>query len=137
LRLIDSASGWYDYSDIYGDILDIHRYPNPILPDIRKANSRALVVGEFGGLSLEVKDHVWNTPERFAYRTFQDETKLTRRYERLMKKLKSLVEKGLSAAIYTQITDVEGELNGLLTYDRELIKMNKEFLKELHLKVYE
>ena len=134
-RLIDSASGWYDQG--VGDIYDIHRYPNPLMPSIDKAKSRALVVGEFGGLGLEVENHMWTTSEKFVYRSFSDPAKLTKRYERLIKKLKKLIENGLSAAIYTQITDVEGEVNGLLTYDREVIKIDQNYLRELNLSLFE
>ena len=134
-RLIDSASGWYDQG--VGDIYDIHRYPNPLMPSIDKAKSRALVVGEFGGLGLEVENHMWTTSEKFVYRSFPDSTKLTKKYERLIKKLKILIENGLSAAIYTQITDVEGEVNGLLSYDREVIKIDRNRLRELNLSLYE
>jgi len=134
-RLIDSASGWYDFG--VGDIYDIHRYPNPLMPDVDKAKSRALVVGEFGGLGLEVENHMWNTSEKFVYRSFSDSTKLTKRYARLIKKLKTLIENGLSAAIYTQITDVEGEVNGLLTYDRKEIKINRNNLRELNMSLFD
>jgi beta-galactosidase/beta-glucuronidase len=132
-RLIDSASGWYDFS--LGDIYDIHNYPNPVLPDLSKAKSRAIVVGEFGGLGLEVQDHMWNVTEKFVYRNFTDSSKLTKRYERLISKISSLRQDGLSAAIYTQITDVEGEVNGLLTYDREVIKIDQERLRTFNLSV--
>jgi beta-galactosidase/beta-glucuronidase len=133
-RLIDSASGWYDHG--IGDIYDIHRYPNPLFPDINKAKSRALVVGEFGGLGLEVENHMWTTSEKFVYRSFSDSAKLTKRYKRLIEKIKTLIENGLSAAIYTQITDVEGEVNGLLSYDREIIKIDRNRLRELNLSLY-
>jgi beta-galactosidase/beta-glucuronidase len=135
-RLVDSASGWYDYSYTLGDIYDMHRYPNPLLPDINKANLRALVVGEFGGLGLEVESHMWITTEKFFYRNFEDSSKLTKRYERLIRKVNSLREDGLSAAIYTQITDVEGENNGLLTYDRDVIKIDQKKLRDLNLSTY-
>ncbi|MBY9019169.1 MAG: beta-galactosidase, partial [Candidatus Lokiarchaeota archaeon] len=134
-RLIDSASGWYDHG--VGDIYDIHRYPTPLMPNIDKAKSRALVVGEFGGIGLNVENHMWNTTEKFVYRNFSDSDKLTRKYERFIKKLQSFIENGLSAAIYTQITDVEGEVNGLLTYDREIIKIDQDRLNELNRSLFE
>ncbi|MHA1105757.1 MAG: glycoside hydrolase family 2 protein [Promethearchaeota archaeon] len=134
-RLINSASGWYDHG--IGDIYDIHRYPSPIMPNIDNAKSRALVVGEFGGIGLDVENHMWNTTEKFVYRNFSDSDKLTRKYERFIKKLQSLIENGLSAAIYTQITDVEGEVNGLLTYDREIIKIDQDRLNKLNTSLFE
>ena len=134
-RLINSASGWYDHG--IGDIYDIHRYPSPIMPNIENAKSRALVVGEFGGIGLDVENHMWNTTEKFVYRNFSDSDKLTRKYERFIKKLQSFIKNGLSAAIYTQITDVEGEVNGLLTYDREIIKIDQDRLNELNRSLFE
>ena len=106
------------------------------MPDIKKAKSRALVVGEFGGLGLEVENHMWTTSEKFVYRSFSDSAKITKRYKRLIEKLKKLIENGLSAAIYTQITDVEGEVNGLLSYDREVIKIDRNRLRKLNFELY-
>ena len=134
-RLVDAASGWYDVG--IGDICDRHSYPNPIMPQKDKINSRATVIGEFGGLGLEIKDHVWKFQDKFVYRNFPNKEKLTEKYEKLILKIKKLIPKGLSAAIYTQITDVEQEINGLLTYDREIIKMDKKKLRELNLSLYE
>lgn len=133
-RLVDAASGWYDVG--VGDICDRHSYPNPIMPLKDKINSRAAVVGEFGGLGLEIIDHMWKFQNKFVYRNFQDKDELIEKYEKLISKLKRLILKGLSAAIYTQITDVEQEINGLLTYDREIIKMDKKKICELNLSLY-
>lgn len=133
-RLVDAASGWYDVG--VGDICDRHSYPNPIMPQKDKIITRAAVVGEFGGLGLEIKDHMWSFQKSFVYRNFPDKLKLTKRYERLVAKLKMLIQKGLSAAVYTQITDVEQEINGLLTYDREIIKLDKEKLLGLNISLY-
>ncbi len=133
-RLIDAASGWFDYG--VGDILDLHSYPNPIKPKKDKVGSRAAIVGEFGGLGLEVENHMWEVDERFVYRKMRTREKFMKRYDKLTQKLKPLIQEGLSAAIYTQITDVEGEVNGLLTYDREILKLDKETLRELNLSLY-
>lgn len=133
-RLIDVASGWLDFG--VGDIYDIHTYPNPAIPPIGKLKSRAAVVGEFGGLGFAVKSHMWNFKEKFVYRDYIDQEKLMRKYEKLILKLKRLKKKGISAAIYTQITDIEQEINGLLTYDREFIKFDKEKVRKLNLNLY-
>jgi hypothetical protein len=133
-RLVNAASGWFDFG--VGDIFDQHSYPNPILPDKNKIGSRAAVVGEFGGLGLEIIDHMWNIKKKFFYRNLRDQQGLTKKYENLISKLKNLIEIGLSAAIYTQTTDVEGEVNGLLTYDREILKMDKKKLRDLNLSLY-
>ncbi|MFW9828013.1 MAG: glycoside hydrolase family 2 protein [Candidatus Thorarchaeota archaeon] len=132
-RLINNASGWFDKG--VGDIRDIHNYPNPKMP--KKIQGRATVLGEFGGLGLEIKGHTWNFKRKFVYRKVQDQQDFLNRYNRLLLKLKRLIEKGLSAAVYTQITDIEHEINGLLTYDREILKMDKNRLYELNLSLYD
>ena len=134
LRLINAASGWTDFG--VGDICDRHNYPNPFIPNSNEFKSRAYVIGEFGGLGLEVENHMWKIKNKFVYRNFDDAVKLTRTYSRLISKLKQLITKGACAAIYTQITDVEGEVNGLLTYDREIIKMNEDELREINKSIF-
>ena len=133
-RLVNAASGWFDFG--VGDIFDQHSYPNPILPNKDKIGSRAAVVGEFGGLGLEIEDHMWNIKNKFVYRNLHDQQGLMKKYDNLISKLKNLIKKGLSAAIYTQTTDVEGEVNGLLTYDREILKMDKKKLRDLNLSLF-
>jgi len=133
-RLVNAASGWFDFG--VGDIFDQHSYPNPIMPNKNKIGSRAAAVGEFGGLGLEIENHMWNIKNKFVYRKLPDKQGLMKKYENLISKLKRLIEKGLSAAIYTQTTDVEGEVNGLLTYDREILKMDKKKLQELNMSLY-
>jgi beta-galactosidase/beta-glucuronidase len=133
-RLVNAASGWFDFG--VGDIFDQHSYPNPIMPHKNKIGSRAAAVGEFGGLGLEIENHMWNIKNKFAYRNLPDKQGLMKRYKSLISKLKKLIEKGLSAAIYTQTTDVEGEVNGLLTYDRDILKMDKKKLRELNMSLY-
>jgi len=134
-RLINAASGWVDFG--VGDICDRHNYPNPLMLDNTNFKSRAYVIGEFGGLGLEVENHMWKIKNKFGYRTFSDAFKLMRKYSRVISKLKELITKGACAAIYTQTTDVEGEVNGLLTYDREIIKMNEEELRVINLSLFQ
>ena len=84
-----------------------------------------MVLGEFGGLGLPVRGHTWQSEKNWGYRSFTDAEALTAAYVDLVAKLFPLIEqKGLSAAVYTQTTDVEVEVNGLMTYDRELVKMD-------------
>jgi hypothetical protein len=124
-RLVDCASGWNDMN--VGDVHDIHVYPGPGSPP--PENHRAAVLGEFGGLGLGVDGHTW-AKQTWGYRGTKSQDDLTRRYERLLQRVFELKEKpGLSAAIYTQTTDVETEGNGLLTYDREVVKMDAERLR--------
>lgn len=116
-RLVNNASGWTDNK--VGDVVDIHSYPDPNCPPTEE--SRACVLGEFGGLGLPVPDHMWKK-DHWGYQAMKDPMQLTARYESLLKRAYDLREKGLCAAVYTQITDVEVEANGLYTYDRRVLK---------------
>jgi len=121
-RLVNSASGWTDRGT--GDIKDIHSYPSPACPEPEE--KRAIVVGEYGGLGYPVKDHTWEATN-WGYRTFADTIQLLNTYELYIDHIYRCVNKnGLSAVIYTQITDVETETNGLMTYDRKVNKMGAD-----------
>lgn len=121
-RLVDNASGWSDRK--VGDVHDIHSYPGPDAP--QPEPTRAAVLGEFGGLGMQVKGHSWQK-EFWGYQTLADSEKLTVRYEELLHGIARLkTDSGLSAAVYTQTSDIETESNGLLTYDREVIKMDAD-----------
>jgi len=123
-RLVNSASGWSDRGT--GDILDIHHYPEPRCPEAEE--DRAIVLGEFGGLGLPVHGHTWEQ-KNWAYENMDDSLALLRKYREFYEIVYRMAEeKGLSASVYTQITDVETETNGLLTYDREVDKMGAENL---------
>jgi hypothetical protein len=120
-RLVDDTSGWADRG--VGDVNDMHKYPGPGSPEPEQ--KRAIVLGEFGGLGLPIRGHTWQAEKNWGYRSFTDAATLTAAYEDLISKLFPLIEeKGLSAAIYTQTTDVEVEVNGLMTYDRAMVKMD-------------
>jgi len=119
-RLVNNASGWTDRG--VGDVRDIHSYPGPAAPPIEE--NRAAVLGEFGGLGLPVKGHTWQDEKNWGYRSYETREELTDAYVTLIDNLRSLIGDGLSAAVYTQTTDVEIEVNGLMTYDREMIKMD-------------
>jgi hypothetical protein len=127
-RLIDGPSGWEDRG--WGELKDMHQYPGPgmfpTLPD------RISVLGEFGGLGLPLPGHLWQKDRNWGYRNLQSPAELTQRYRDLIARLHVLIGQGLSAAVYTQTTDVEGEVNGLLTYDREVIKMDPTELLKIH-----
>ena len=120
-RLVIGASGFVDKG--VGDIHDVHGYPGPTGAPAEK--DRVLVLGEFGGLGLPVKGHTWQEKKSWGYRGFKDVGALTLAYEALLTELKPYISRGLSAAIYTQITDVENEVNGLMTYDRAMVKMGR------------
>jgi len=121
-RLVNSASGWTDRG--CGDVKDIHNYPVPRCPEPEE--NRAIVLGEYGGLGYPVKGHTWETAF-WGYRTFEDTLQLLTTFESYLDQIYRFVkEKGLSAIIYTQTTDVETETNGLMTYDRKVNKMGAE-----------
>lgn len=135
-RLVNSASGGnYFYT---GHILDLHNYPDPAMPDptFFGKNGQALVLGEFGGLGLPVEGHTWQTKDNWGYQSFKSQEELLQRYTRLMADFKRLIPMGLSAGVYTQTTDVEIETNGLMTYDRKVIKIPAATLKQLHNDLY-
>jgi beta-galactosidase/beta-glucuronidase len=120
-RLVDNASGWTDHGA--GDVSDIHHYPTPAVPTLE--TNRAAVLGEFGGLGLPVRGHTWQAEKNWGYQSFTNSTALTAAYLELVEKLRPLAGKpGLAAAVYTQTTDCEIEVNGLMTYDRAVVKMD-------------
>ncbi|MHC4623311.1 MAG: glycoside hydrolase family 2 protein [Planctomycetota bacterium] len=121
-RLVNNASGWADRG--VGDVHDDHKYPGPTAP--KNEEKRAAVLGEFGGLGLPIKGHTWQDEENWGYRKYANQGELTNAYLDLLTKLRPLIEGGLSAAVYTQTTDVEIEVNGLMTYDRAMVKMDAE-----------
>ena len=124
------VSGWMDYGR--GDICDIHRYPGPGKID-NAGGYRPLVLGEFGGLGYVVKDRVWPAKTtRAHYINAANIEKYCTDYERIFYQLRILKEQGLAGAIYTQISDVEGEVNGLMTYDRKHVKIDIEQMKKLN-----
>jgi len=118
-RLVDDASGWTDENA--GDVMDVHDYPGPGMPALE--SDRAAVLGEFGGLGLPVPGHLWNERGAWGYRRFTRSDSLWSAYRALLARLRPLVADGLSAAVYTQTTDVEIEVNGLMTYDRAVVKL--------------
>ena len=129
-RLVNNASGWTDKG--VGDVSDVHSYPAPIRPPLE--DQRAAVLGEFGGLGLPVEGHTWIEKGNWGYRSYKTPDELGQAYRDLMYQLRILVGEGLSAAIYTQTTDVEIEVNGMLTYDRAVVKLPPD-AKELSAKL--
>jgi beta-galactosidase/beta-glucuronidase len=135
-RLVNSASGGNFHP--VGHIIDLHNYPEPAMPRADLfGDQRAIVLGEFGGLGLPVEGHTWQEKDNWGYQSFENAEELFDRYKTFMDMLEGLIEKGLSAAVYTQTTDVEVETNGLITYDRKVIKIPVEQLKEVHNKLYD
>ncbi|MDB5013221.1 MAG: beta-galactosidase [Daejeonella sp.] len=134
-RLINTASGGNFVA--VGDIVDLHNYPHPAMPrpDLFGAK-QALVLGEFGGLGLPVDGHTWQQKNNWGYQTFKTSEDLFKKYSEFTIRLEELIKLGLSAAVYTQTTDVEIETNGLMTYDRKVFKVPAAQLKEVTQKLY-
>ena len=123
-RVIDHASGWHDQGG--GDLNSFHIYFTPfVFPKKSKDDERVVALTEFGGYSMQTEGHVFNTKKFFGYRKYYDSEKLAAAIEKLyLKRLKPLIhKKGLSALVYTEVSDVEDETNGLLTFDREFSKI--------------
>jgi len=134
-RLVNAVSGWALRP--CGDIYDIHSYQKKVTVPQTFPN-RASVVGEYGGIGYPVQGHLWNPEMRnWGYQTYQSKEELLENYIAKFEQIVAMKDKGISAAVYTQTTDVEGEVNGLMTYDREVIKMDPAKLKELHDVLYE
>lgn len=131
-RLINSASGGNHFKGV-GDILDLHKYPAPEMyltdPD------RVEVMGEFGGLGLPLKGHVWQDSDNWGYVQYKNEKEVTDRYVEIADGLLEMVKKGVAAGVYTQTTDCEIEVNGLMTYDRKVIKIEEKRVREANLKL--
>lgn len=127
-RLVSVASGWHDTE--YGDIKDTHWYPAPnMLPN--PVNERVSVCGEYGGITLRVPDHRWIGGSNMQYTEVQSPDELADRYISFLRSIDIMRMDGLSGAIYTQITDVEDEENGLMTYDRKVNKAGAENVKRM------
>lgn len=136
-RLVNQASGGNFYQ--VGHILDLHNYPEPAMPSPEVFGSlhQVIVLGEYGGLGLPIEGHTWQDKDNWGYRTFKSREELFARYEEYVGRFPALIRKGLSAAVYTQTTDVEIETNGLMTYDREVVKMPEQRLKEINMTLYD
>ena len=133
-RIIDTASGWHDLGK--SDVISKHIYFTPIKV---KSGERAYVLSEFGGLGLKIKNHTFNN-KMFGYKVFFSKESLTKAYSRLYEKtIIPQIKDGLSATVYTQLTDVEDELNGLLTYDREVEKIDINRIRSINerMKLYD
>jgi hypothetical protein len=120
-RLIDSVTGWAARPGV-GDYSDIHVYPGPGMPG--NEAKRLVFLGEFGGLGLPVPGHMWQE-KGWGYQSFKTSRELTDKFVEIFDELHFLRGRGLSGAVYTQTTDVETELNGFLTYDRSMLKMDE------------
>ena len=134
-RLVNTASGG-NFEEI-GQIMDLHNYPEPAMPDPKLwGKERILVLGEFGGLGLPLENHTWQEKDNWGYQSFKNMEELEKRYSEFIGRIPEMIRMGLSAAVYTQTTDVEIETNGVMTYDRKIIKIAPERLRQIHDQLY-
>lgn len=127
-RLVNPASGGNHYT--VGDILDLHQYPAPKL--YLYDAQRVTVLGEYGGIGWANKEHLWEPDRNWGYVQFNSAKEVTDEYVKYAEELKDLIPQGFSAAVYTQTTDVEIEVNGLLTYDRKLVKVEEDRVRKVN-----
>lgn len=132
-RLVNPASGGNHYT--CGDMLDLHNYPAPEL--YLYDAQRATVLGEYGGIGWVVQGHIWEPDRNWGYIQFNSSKEVTDEYVKYAEKLYDLIPRGFSAAVYTQTTDVEVEVNGLMTYDRKVIKLDEKRVREINRKLCE
>lgn len=131
-RIVDHASGWHDQCG--PELNSEHRYIVPVT--MRKNDGRPFVLSEFGGYSRKIENHMWNSLKSFGYIMFRNKESLTKAYKNLFERqIIPKIKKGLSATVYTQVSDVEFEVNGIFTYDRELIKIDADTIKEINSKM--
>lgn len=128
-RLVDGPSGWFDTGA--GDILDLHVYGREAAFVDQLPLDRALVYGEFGGLGLPLAGHL-SVDKGWGYAAFESKGGYEAAYMEMLLLIENLVPRGLAGAIYTQTTDVESEINGLMTYDRRLFKISPARLTEIN-----
>ncbi len=132
-RHVDHASGWYDQGT--GDFRSIHKYILPVQVPKKEAG-RAFVLSEFGGYSQILDGHVWNKEKSFGYMMYKTKEELTNAYKKLYEKqIIPKIKKGLSALVYTQVSDVEFEVNGILTYDRAIVKIDEAVIKDINKRI--
>lgn len=134
-RIIDSVSGWHDQGKDKTRLKSMHIYFTPL---VVPKDDRAVVLSEFGGYSYKVKGHVFDERKTFGYRQYKTQEKYIKAVEELFtNKIAKMITDGLSASIYTQVSDVEEEINGLITYDRKVQKIPTEKMKEINDKLKE
>ena len=127
-RVVDHASGWHDQGA--GDVWSLHVYQRRFRPPKRTpGESRVLALTEYGGYDLTIPNHTWG-PEHMGYKHFETREALAAAFARLHDdELVPALAAGLSATVYTQLSDVEDEVNGLLTYDREVLKIDEDVVR--------
>jgi beta-galactosidase/beta-glucuronidase len=133
-RTVDSVSGWHDQGKNTSDFKSLHVYFRPVR--IRK-DKRCLLLSEFGGYSVPTDGHMFSPDKLFGYKMIADAKTFNSAFKKLYERdVLPFVEKGLSATVYTQVSDVEEEINGIMTYDREVTKLDKTLANEINNRIY-
>lgn len=133
-RLVNEASGGNYH--LKGDILDVHHYPQPAMNIFESKFIN--IIGEYGGIGYPIMGHTWEMDRKWGYgQNKSSSEELMKQYEEYAEMLKDFIKVGCAAAVYTQTSDVEGEVNGLMTYDREIIKVDIPRIAEINRSVIE
>ena len=139
-RFIDSVSGWFlpkKKQELASDVESLHVYFKPVKTTERSAEEKPLVLSEFGGYSYKIEGHSFNLDKNYGYRTIKDAKEFEAALEKLyFEEVAPAIGKGLCAAVYTQLTDVEDETNGLLSYDRKVVKVSYEAAQNIAKKLF-
>lgn len=130
-RLVNPSSGGNHYT--VGDMLDLHNYPGPKM--YLYDGMRPTVLGEYGGIGLAVEGHLWATNKNWGYVQFKNSKDVTDEYVKYAEQFLKMIKTGFSAGVYTQTTDVEGEVNGFMTYDRKVVKMDEQRIREINQRI--
>ncbi len=134
-RFVDHASGWHDQGG--PEFKSIHKYILPVhAPTARRTAGRPIVLSEYGGYSWNIVEHAWNPKRSFGYIMFKNSEKLSAAYKRLHEsQVIPLINKGLCATVYTQVSDVEFEVNGIYSYDRKILKLDADTVRTVNAKL--
>lgn len=132
-RIVDTASGWFSGAE--SDVESKHVYFKPF--KVKKKYDRPLFLSEFGGYACRIEGHIFNPDNEYGYKSFKTAKEMEDAFVALYKnEIIPAIKKGLCGTVYTQVSDVEDETNGLLTYDRRVCKVDKKRIKELSDEIY-
>ena len=130
-RLIDSVSGWNDQGKGTSDTKSLHIYFKPIF--VPKNDDRCYILSEFGGYAIKTEGHMYSPNNQFGYRIYKKPEAIAAAIKKLYEtKIVPKIDKGLSACVYTEVSDVEQEMNGLVTYDRKVIKVPVDMMRDIN-----
>jgi hypothetical protein len=133
-RFVDTASGWF--SGVESDLESLHIYFKPV--KIKDNCEKPVFLSEFGGYSYRTEGHVFNNDNEYGYKSFKTREEFEDAFISLYEnEIIPAIKKGLCGTVYTQVSDVEDEINGLLTYDRKMLKVNEGRTAKMSEKLFE